>query len=69
MQTRQQNILEASTCFCWYWTYFGCVDILYHEILLQGTCSLRESESLRGGLGHSWGAQQTNALREQTHLG
>lgn len=28
---------KALMCFYWYWTYFGRVDILHHEILLQGT--------------------------------
>lgn len=61
--------LKPQPRFYWYWTYFGCVDILHHEILLQRTCSLGEGESIGGGLGHSRGAQQTHALREQTHLG
>jgi len=60
--------LRASHCFHWYWTYFGRVDILHHEILLQGTSSLGEGESIGGGLGKGGGAQKTNALRKQTHL-
>lgn len=55
--------------FYWFWTYFGSVDILDCEILLQGTRILGEGESIGRGLGHSGGTQQTNALREQTHLG
>lgn len=50
-------------------THFGCADVLHDEILLQGTCSLGEGKSIRGGLRNGGGTQQTDALRKQTHLG
>lgn len=50
--------------------YFGRADVFGHKVLLQGgNSSLGEGEGIRGGLGHSRGAQQTNSLWEQTHLG
>lgn len=51
------------------WTYFRGVYVVHAEVVLQGTRHRRERKHVGRSLGYSRGAQQTDTLRVQTHLG
>lgn len=50
-------------------TYFRGVYVVHGEVLLQGTCRLRERKHVGRSLGNGGGAQQTDPLGVQAHLG
>lgn len=51
------------------WTYFRGVYVVHGEALLQGTCRRRERKHVGRSLGDGGGAQQTDTLGVQAHLG